>query len=121
MTRKKPIPRAETTAVTRNAILKTARALFDAEDYEYVTLRRIAAACGLTTGAIFAHFPGGKPHLYDAIYGHLPIDPGAARQIMALLVEKAPDLAQDLINKGVVTTTASNVASHVFSAAAKVA
>lgn len=50
------LTRQETQARTRAALLAEAFELFSAEGYHAVSLARIAAAAGVTTGAIYANF-----------------------------------------------------------------
>lgn len=52
-------------AETKAKIVAQARAMFRAEGYDAVSMRAVAKAAGMTTGAIFAHFSG-KEALYVA-------------------------------------------------------
>jgi AcrR family transcriptional regulator len=67
-------------ARTLHTIIDTAKALFDEHGYEDVTLRRIAKAAGVSTGAIFANYDG-KAALYRDVYGHDPITPEQGRRL----------------------------------------
>ena len=73
--------RAKAKASTRAAVLAAARKLFEAVGYEAATVRGIAAAAGLSTGAVFASFED-KAALYGAVYGHPPVSPEQGRAYM---------------------------------------
>jgi len=49
--------RAEKKARTRAALLEAARERFSEDGYEGATIRAIAAAAGVSTGSVHAHFP----------------------------------------------------------------
>ena len=51
---------------TRDRIFKAARALFDKEGFEGLSMRRLAEAVGVTPMAIYKHFPD-KAALMDAL------------------------------------------------------
>lgn len=55
-------------ATTQAKLVGRARAMFQAQGYEAVSLRAVAKGTGMTTGAIFANFPG-KAELYKAAMG----------------------------------------------------
>ena len=59
---------AEEAAATRRRLLDEARRLFVVEGYERVTADEIAAAAGVTRGALTHHF-GDKRGLFEAVYG----------------------------------------------------
>lgn len=89
----KPNRRALAKASTYQKILEAAAGLFAAEGgYEAATTRSIAKAAGMSTGAVFAHFPD-KATLYRAIYGHAPISPEQGRSL-AILVAQFQDQAR---------------------------
>jgi AcrR family transcriptional regulator len=89
--------RAQAAAVTRARLVEVARGLFATYGYETVTLRQIAAAANLSTGALFLNWPGkealfaevmGRPHITDArgavLLAELAAhDPTAVRHILA--------------------------------------
>jgi AcrR family transcriptional regulator len=54
--RKAPTRRALAKQQTRNKVLAAARQLFSEHGYEGATIRDIAAAAGMSTGAVFANF-----------------------------------------------------------------
>src|SRR6202008_2947156 len=53
---KGPTRRALAKLQTRNKVLAAARKLFSEHGYEGATIRDIAAAAGMSTGAVFANF-----------------------------------------------------------------
>lgn len=76
--------RAQAKAKTRAHILATAKALFLEKGYHSTTMRDVAKAAGMSTGAIFANWEG-KDALYREIYGHDPVDAEAGRRAFILL------------------------------------
>ncbi len=62
----KPTRRALAKQRTRESILAAARALFAERGYEGATIRDIARAAGMSTGAVFANFAD-KAELFDEI------------------------------------------------------
>ncbi len=62
---------SERTEATRKALLTAGRELFAARGYDAVGAEEIARAAGLTRGALYHHFPSGKPALLEAIYERL--------------------------------------------------
>src|SRR4051794_40811998 len=62
---------AERTAETRKALIAAGRQLFAARGYDEVGAEEIVRAAGLTRGALYHHFPGGKAGLLEAIYERL--------------------------------------------------
>jgi AcrR family transcriptional regulator len=61
----------ERTAETRKALIVAGRSLFEERGYEDVGAEEIVRAAGLTRGALYHHFPSGKPALLEAIYERL--------------------------------------------------
>ena len=59
---------AQRTAGTRKALVAAARELFEAHGYAEVGAEQIVRAAGLTRGALYHHFPGGKRDLLEAVY-----------------------------------------------------
>jgi TetR/AcrR family acrAB operon transcriptional repressor len=57
---------------TRNKILAAATAIFDRRSWKEVNLEDVAAAAGVTRGAIYWHF-GGKDKLFDAVCDATPL------------------------------------------------
>lgn len=76
--------RSDAKAATRALVLKTARACFEELGYDGADIRTMAAAMGMSTGAVFANFTG-KSELYHAVYGHWPLTPEQGRQLVAVL------------------------------------
>lgn len=70
--------RADAKARTRAKVLDEARRQFAAQGYERTTIRTIAKAIRMSTGAIFANFKG-KEELYVEIHGHKPVSPEVGR------------------------------------------
>ncbi len=56
---------------TRGALIAAGRDLFGARGYDDVGTTEIAAAAGLTRGALYHHFPDGKRGLLEAVYERL--------------------------------------------------
>jgi AcrR family transcriptional regulator len=63
---KAPTRRAVAKQQTRNKVIAAARTLFSEHGYEGATIRDIAAAAGMSTGAVFANFSD-KGDLFRAI------------------------------------------------------
>src|ERR1700753_4287151 len=59
---------AERAEATRNALIAAGRDLFAARGYEDVGAEEIVKSAGLTRGALYHHFPGGKAGLLEAVY-----------------------------------------------------
>ena len=64
--RRLPTPRALAKERTREKLLASARALFTQRGYEKATIRDIAAAAGMSTGAVFASFSD-KSDLFNEV------------------------------------------------------
>jgi AcrR family transcriptional regulator len=62
---------AERTEATRGALIAAGRELFAVRGYDGVGAEEIVRAAGLTRGALYHHFPGGKAGLLEAIYERL--------------------------------------------------
>ena len=82
---KGPTRRALAKQQTRNKVLAAARALFSEHGYEGATIRDIAAAAGMSTGAVFANFTD-KSDLF--------------REIMASDMAALTDAMRDAAAKG---------------------
>jgi AcrR family transcriptional regulator len=59
---------AERTEQTRRTLIAAGRELFAARGYDDVGTEEIVRAAGLTRGALYHHFPSGKPGLLEAVY-----------------------------------------------------
>ncbi len=59
---------AERTEVTRTALISAARELFGSRGYAEVSAEEVVRAAGVTRGALYHHFAGGKPDLMEAVY-----------------------------------------------------
>ena len=60
--------RTEKSDATRLALIESARRLFGSRSYAEVSLAEIVEASGVTKGALYHHFPGGKKDLMEAVY-----------------------------------------------------
>lgn len=60
--------RAAAAAATGARVVEKARAAFEKHGYDAVTLRDVAKAAGVSTGAIFAHFHD-KAELFEVAMG----------------------------------------------------
>jgi len=79
--------RAAAKARTYQKVLEAAADLFGKPGgYEAATIRSIAAAAGMSTGAVFASFED-KAAMYRAVYGHPPITPEQGRKFRSLLLD----------------------------------
>lgn len=77
--------RADKAAMTREVLIHVSKALFDTYGYDGTTVRDIAIAANVTTGAIFGQFPKGKVELYVAVYGHHPLTAEDGRKLIETL------------------------------------
>ena len=81
----KPLNRRQTAKIaTRSRIIAAARALFEDGTYAEATIRGIARAAGMSTGAVFATVPD-KAALWTAVYGGPAPDPDIADEIARTL------------------------------------
>ncbi|HZG92917.1 MAG TPA: TetR/AcrR family transcriptional regulator [Pseudonocardia sp.] len=62
-----PGTRAQQRDRTRTALLEVSRRLFADQGYAAVGLAEIVRAAGVTKGALYHHFPGGKADLFRAV------------------------------------------------------
>ena len=76
--------RTRAKAATRQKVLDAGKALFDTVGYEAATIRAIAKACGMSTGAVFANFED-KADLYHALFQHYPVTPEGGRRLLAAM------------------------------------
>ncbi|MGE5566565.1 MAG: TetR/AcrR family transcriptional regulator [Parcubacteria group bacterium] len=89
----RPTRRALAKQQTREKILSAGRELFMTRGYEGATIRDIARAAGMSTGAVFASFAD-KAELFDEIVAS---DCEALREEMAAAVEAAGDVESALL------------------------
>lgn len=94
----KPNRRQQAKARTAAKILTVAKALFDAGGYEPATIREIAKAAGMSTGAVFANYDS-KADLYRAIYGHAPVTPNGGRRMLDVLNRVSKVLDQEIARR----------------------
>jgi AcrR family transcriptional regulator len=80
-----PSPRSQAKLKTRRRVLDAARQLFMERGYDAATIREIAAAAGLSTGAVFASFTD-KADLFNQV-----IAEDFERQMAASREATAPD------------------------------
>lgn len=85
--------RSEKADSTRQDLIDSARRLFGSRSYADVSLSEIVEASGLTKGALYHHFPGGKRDLMEAVYERVEAEftEKVATQVM-------PSLAADGID-----------------------
>src|ERR1700744_3361713 len=72
--KRKPASRrtqSQRTEETRKALIAAGRELFAERGYDDVGAEEIVRTAGLTRGALYHHFPNGKPALLEAIYERL--------------------------------------------------
>lgn len=72
-----PLPRAtadRSPVATRERLMDAAARLMAHQGYGSTSVRSIAARAGLTTGAIYAQFPGGKEELFLAILASVEVE-----------------------------------------------
>ena len=62
---------AERSEATRAALVDGARRLFAKSGYAGVGTEEIVRASGVTRGALYHQFPGGKRDLFEAVYRHV--------------------------------------------------
>lgn len=73
-------------ALTRQKVLAAARDLFTERDYHSVTIRELAKAFGMSTGALFNNFSG-KADLFEAAMGFPPPVDGPLTRAAPMLLE----------------------------------
>lgn len=76
---------------TAENVLRAARGGFEVQGYEKATIRSIAKAAGMSTGAVFANYQD-KAELYAAAFGHPPISPEIGRAALLALRALTVDL-----------------------------
>jgi AcrR family transcriptional regulator len=65
---------AERSEATRSALVTAARPLFAERGYAGVGTEEIVRAAGVTRGALYHQFPGGKRGLFEAVYEQVETD-----------------------------------------------
>lgn len=85
--------RSERSDATRLALIESARRLFGSRNYGDVSLAEIVEASGVTKGALYHHFPGGKKDLMEAVYEQVETEftTGIAAQVLPRLEEADVD------------------------------
>lgn len=82
--------RDEAKAATRALMIETARRLWaEPGSYEAVTMRVIAKAAGMSTGAIFANWTGKEALWREAMGYEPPVDGPEVRAVLAQMAEAA--------------------------------
>lgn len=66
-----PDRNAQRSSVTRATLLAAARALFAERGYAAVGTEEVVRAAGVTRGALYHHFRGGKAELFAAVVEHI--------------------------------------------------
>lgn len=104
----RPNRRAQAKARTYQKVLDAAASLFAAEGgYERATIRSIAKAAGMSTGAVFANFQD-KAAIYATVYGHPPITPEQGRELLGYL--------RAVLDQGVGTPQSSQATAYLWDA-----
>ncbi len=73
---------------TRKKLINAARKIFLAEGFSHSSLEKIAKSAGVTRGAIYSQFPGGKKQLLEAVFLDLDHKINLSREKKA---QKEPD------------------------------
>lgn len=84
--------------VTRARLLRTAHALFTKHGYETVSLRMIARAADVSTGAVFTHWPAGKDELFLEAIGRPAMTDAMGSDALAALHKLDPARARELLH-----------------------
>ncbi len=82
--------RSERSDATRDALIASARRLFGSRSYAKVSLAEIVESSGVTKGALYHHFPGGKKDLMEAVYEQ--VESGFTKMIAAQVL---PSLGEE--------------------------
>lgn len=90
---------------TRDALIAAAKQLFTERGYEDATVRDIAAAAGMSTGAVFANFQD-KADLFEAV-----LDQDASR--LADTMSKVAGLPDQNVRERLLTVLAAGYAFHL--------
>lgn len=77
--------RDQSAAQTRSRIVTVARALFIIHGYERVTIRQIATAAGVSTGALFSSNWVSKEELFTEVTGRAPLNDAQAIAMLCAL------------------------------------
>lgn len=85
MTPPAPRTKAEQRDATRTALVANARQAFATVGYNGARLESIVEAAGVTKGALYHHFPGGKPDLFRAVLRHVH------EEVANEIADSAPD------------------------------
>lgn len=85
--------RSEKSDATRTALVASARELFGSRSYGSVSLTEIVEASGVTKGALYHHFPGGKADLMEAVYEQVEAEftEGIAAQVLPSIGNEGTD------------------------------
>ncbi len=90
---------AQRTAETRKALVAAARGLFAARGYDGVGAEEIVRAAGLTRGALYHHFPSGKPGLLEAVYEQVEAE--STERVAHIVLDSAMDSPLAAMKAGV--------------------
>jgi AcrR family transcriptional regulator len=90
---------AERTEVTRKALIKSGRELFAERGFDDVGAEEIVRAAGLSRGALYHHFPGGKPALLEAIYERMEAE--STERVAHVVLDSAMDSPLAAMKAGV--------------------
>lgn len=86
-----PNKREKAKALTRSKVVSAAAKLFTEVGYEKATIRAIAKAAKMSTGAVFANFED-KAALYTAIQGHAPVTTEQGLELFMLMRDLLPEI-----------------------------
>jgi AcrR family transcriptional regulator len=81
--------RAQQVAQTRDSLVHAGRELFGQKGFRQTSVEDLARAAGVTTGALYHHFPT-KTALFEAVFEH------AHTELMAASMAAAQDATDDL-------------------------
>lgn len=78
---------------TRRKLLRAARKLFARRGYAATSINDVLRATGVSRGALYHHFPGGKEELFLAVYEEVDIE---LVERLRAAAEAEPDLGRHL-------------------------
>lgn len=95
-----PLPnkREKAKALTRSKVVSAAAKLFAEVGYEKATIRDIAKAAKMSTGAVFANFED-KAALYTAIQGHAPVTTEQGLELFMLMRDLLPEAEAEILER----------------------
>lgn len=85
-------------SATRAKVVSAAAKLFAEVGYEKATIRDIAKAAKMSTGAVFANFED-KAALYTAIQGHAPVTAEQGLELFMLMRDLLPEAEAEILGR----------------------